>query len=102
MAVRGRAPLPAPARDWRGINSRRVVAHESGVVTYVTTGSKLEVKRKRDDGTYVTLATYDYDANGRVNKVTDADGVVSTVTYSGGRVASITALGSVQSGRAHA
>ncbi|MDZ4180175.1 MAG: DNRLRE domain-containing protein, partial [Coriobacteriia bacterium] len=78
--------------DWTGVGSESQAPAdpETGVVSYETVGDSFLVKRKADDGTYVTVTTYTYNG-GRITGVTDADGVTAEVGYdSSGRVASIT------------
>ncbi|MRS12213.1 MAG: DNRLRE domain-containing protein [Actinobacteria bacterium] len=76
--------------DFTGVGSASGTAvPEAGIVAYERAGAELRVKRKRADGTYVTLATYTY-TSGRITGVTDADGISAEIAYEGGRVHSIT------------
>lgn len=77
--------------NWTGIGSESTTSvTENGVVTYVRDPSNLLVRRKADDGSYVTMAAYGY-TGGRITSVTDADGVSAQVAYDeNGRVSTIT------------
>ncbi len=73
--------------DWRGVDSNGVAAAEQGVVryTYDDVGRTVTVSRPGPSSA-VAVATFGYDASGRITRTTDADGQVATIEYVSGKV----------------